>query len=141
MEGEEDFAASRTYPDIPPGVQMLRGLSHNMNSKPIPRVRAGKQTCKIVQCEGALTMSFKRRVPSPSEPDYMIVDIPLCCPLQLVDRTTAEVMVACQAESLAIPLWDIIRSSFEHYFEMSTADMAASNLKAERFPPRPKPRP
>ena len=129
-----DFRGPRRYPDIPKQQQQSGGLIANMQAAPAPMIgrkrnKGESQTCKVVQSDGAVSICLRRK----SDQRYVIIELALNMPLQLVDRTTAEALGACVKESMMIPLWQSLRHRFRHSFDSSSTDQASSNLKLTTF--------
>jgi hypothetical protein len=61
----------------------------------------------------------------------MSLNIPVTCPLQVVDRGTAECLRANIYQQLDIPLLKSVQSLFPNQFGCTTADRAAPNDKCE----------
>ena len=83
----------------------------------------------MVQSDGAISICLKHR----ENGSFVILEVPLHMPLQLVDRTTAEAITACQTESMSIPFYHTLRDKFKYKYDASTCDQAAPNLKSEAF--------
>ena len=126
----EDFSATKTFPDIPETRVTSSGLS-SLNDKvgPNPKAKKEQKSCKVVQSDGAISICLKHR----ENGSFVILEVPLHMPLQLVDRTTAEAITACQTESMSIPFYHTLRDRFKHKYDASTCDQAAPNLKSEAF--------
>ena len=126
----EDFSATKTFPDIPETRVTASGLS-SLNDKvgPNPKAKKEQRSCKVVQSDGAISICLKHR----ENGSFVILEVPLHMPLQLVDRTTAEAIAACQTESMSIPFYHTLRDKFKHKYDASTCDQAAPNLKSEAF--------
>ena len=99
-------------------------------AKAAQRTKSRKQraVCKVVQCEGFVSISFEIL----ASKRHVILEMPLSCPLQLVDKNTAETTNAVGKEYLEVPLWlSISRLCEDGSSSAATCDRAASNLKSE----------
>ena len=87
----------------------------------------GTQTCKVFQCEA--TLGLLLRVVRGGR--YVMLALPLTCPLQLADSSCAEIVMAILEEQLHVPMWESVRQDFPVCLALSNCDAAASNLRAE----------
>ena len=124
-----DFQKTRHFPEMPDAIQDRAGVLPGATDAPTPGGKKGRRTCKVIQSDSAFSICLKRRAAE----EYLIIEIPVVQPLQLVDRCTAETLAACQSESSYIPMWAAFRDMFPHNFDVSTTDLAAPNVKADRF--------
>ena len=95
-----------------------------------PGVTAKKtpKTCKIMNTElhlGILCRSSGGR--------HILLCTPVTCPLQTLQSTTADLIVAHLKEVWQVPLLSHCRRNFPVNIDLSTADRASSNIKAEGY--------
>ena len=86
-----------------------------------------KGTAKVVQTEASLSMLLKDN----STQRMVSLNIPVTCPLQVVDRGTAECLRANLYQQLDIPMWRQFQRLFPMNFSAATADRASANDRCE----------
>lgn len=86
------------------------------------------EMCKIENSELSLGFIVRRR----SDNHHLFIRTELPCPLQVANRSTAEVLIRELQDHLAVPLLAGLRNEFGFHLSLSTRDRAGSNLRAER---------
>jgi hypothetical protein len=138
------FHARHLFPEVCGGI--LKALEHNVESDSpgvadmavvpsssacIPRgAKQRKQVLKVLQFDLILSISFQYLHPD-CDGRCQIIEVPVNCPLSVVDRTTAETTLACIIEQKAIPMFKTLQSLAEKNYACAFEDKAASNLKAQ----------
>ena len=65
----EDFANARGFPDLSRAQQEVLGVNHGP-ADPAPSGKAEKQTCKVIQSDGCLSISLRRK----SDDSFVIIE-------------------------------------------------------------------